>query len=174
MAQLHSSQQHRNLSYQFFFLMRTYWWENEKRIEEPFFDSDHIQINTKGKGVRIDNDKRLFRYEVNEKPLEEWQTNLKQAWHDLQHIYHEEFKHFNKEQSDKFSQQFLLGVSLVILDEEINQHQIKVELKLDQQTISTYFQIRGESLLQVNDLANKMPSPARLHAFELHQHKQLN
>jgi len=171
MNQLTSSPENHNLSYQFFFLMRTHWWENEHRIEEPFLGSDRIKVNTQGKGVKIDNDKRLFRYDVKENiSLDEWQIYLKEAWGLIQETYHKNDEH----QSKEFPQKLLLGVSLVVLDESLQHHQIKVNVKSDHKTQENYFQLCGDSLLQLVDNNHKMPLPANFYAFELNQHKNDN
>ncbi len=171
------------LSYQFFFLMRRYWLEDDDLTQEPFVESDWIKINQpegkeKGKGVQIDNDKRLFRYDVNPTtPLEEWETHLMLAWHNLKSVYHQAFDAQKiKIDSDVFCQKMLLGVGLLIWDKNLTQRQVEIDLQLGQQLQKGIFDCRqSEVWFQIQDHQKTMPTPATLHPFELPNHfKQYN
>jgi hypothetical protein len=43
----------------------------------------------KTKSSRFEEDKRLFRYDVEDEPLEKWEAHFRQGWQKLQQVYQE-------------------------------------------------------------------------------------
>jgi len=109
--------QHPNLNYEFYFLFQVKYesWQEPLFLSNPF-----IQDNLDS--IRIEKDKRLFRYAPppNAKtdqlpPLTEWEQHLQQGWTKIRACYQEAFQ-----------PQAFMGVALLILDESISAaHQIE-------------------------------------------------
>jgi hypothetical protein len=91
---------------------------NESWREPLTFPNSVIQKDLHS--LRIDKDKRLFRYappltESGElPPLEEWQQHLQHAWQQIQASY-----------QDTFQPQAFIGMALLILDESVATHQVQ-------------------------------------------------
>jgi hypothetical protein len=111
--------QHPNLNYEFYFLFQVKYdaWQEPSFLANPL-----IQDNLHS--IRVDKDKRLFRYAPppNAKtgelpPLNDWGPHLQQGWAKIQACYQE-----------AFNPQAFMGVALLILDESISAvHQIQCD-----------------------------------------------
>ncbi len=117
-----SSNPDRNLDYQFYFLFRTYCPQGEDKLPEPFQEFGSLQ----GIGIRIDTDKRLFRRNApSQKPLAEWQTQLKTAWDDICQTYSHAFNSQpTLPRAVNYCEKALLGIALVLWDESLDRHEV--------------------------------------------------
>jgi hypothetical protein len=113
------NQQHPNLNYEFYFLFQVKCnYANEPWREPSSLSNELFQDNLHS--IRIDKDKRLFRYappptKTSElPPLNEWEVHLQQGWAQIQACY-----------QDAFQPQAFMGVALLILDDSVATHQIQ-------------------------------------------------
>ncbi|MCK5719610.1 MAG: hypothetical protein KAH84_06630 [Thiomargarita sp.] len=149
---------HPNLNYEFYFLFQTKY---ESWQEPSFFSNQLIQNNLHS--IRIDQDKRLFRYAspANENgqlpPLEEWEQHLQQGWKQIQICY-----------QNRFKPQAFMGVTLLIMDDSVTVHQIQCNTS----TGATIFKPTTEKvpdekiLLKVTDKLGTIRTPVTLEEFE--------
>ncbi len=152
----------RNLDFQFYFLLRTSWWQDEQYIQEPLQEFDTLHE----KGIKIDTDKRLFR-RVPKKaqiPLENWQAELIKSWNNICEIYR---KADNLEENEvsQYCQNNLLGVALVIMDESLERHKVTLDLYNSQKSGIASYNYNTESIFSIQDKIGNMKAPATLHAF---------
>jgi len=163
----------RNLDYQFYFLFRTYRWIGEALIQEPFSQFGSLE----GIGVPIDTDKRLFRRaKFAQIPLEQWTTHLTTAWQEVCLEYTKAFnpQHFDKTPSKpaiEFCEKMLLGVALLIMDEDLERHQVIIPLidKKNNKLSELSYQYQPTALnqqwLTIQDKQGEMAQPAQFHSF---------
>jgi len=159
----------RNLDYQFYFLFRRHWWKDEQHLYEPFEKFDTLEH----KGIQIDSDKRLFRRNAPaQSPLAMWQTHLKAAWEDICETYRQAISPDNPERGlDEallYCQDNLLGVALIIMDEDLKRHEITLDLygSSHHKLGESRFTYDAETVLfSIQDKAGEMPAPATFHAF---------
>ena len=111
--------QHPNLNYEFYFLFQVKYHDANKSWREPLsFSNQFFQDDLHS--IRIDKDKRLFRYAPppaktgNLPPLNKWEQHLQQSWTQIRACY-----------QDVFNPQAFMGVALLILDESVAAHQIQ-------------------------------------------------
>lgn len=170
------------LNYEFYFLFHTELDYDGKHCTEPLSLSSHVIEYQKNlySFTQIDKDKRLFRYSSTSSDLTEWDKELQQAWIHILACYTTHFKQDNSYQKDKqinaFCQQAFMGVALVIMDETVEPHQIKLNTTEGEIIFkpSQYKTPTEKYLLQVeevvpNGLHNKecMSKPAHLEEFEI-------
>ena len=159
----------RNLDYQFYFLLRTHWWQDEKYVYEPFEKFGTLETI----GIQIDTDKRLFRRNAPaQTPLANWQIHLKAAWDNICETYRQAISPRNPEQGMdeawQFCQDNLLGVALIIMDADLQRHEITLDLygSANHKLGKSCFSYDAETVLfSIRDKAGEMPAPATFHAF---------
>jgi len=156
--------QHPNLNYEFYFLFQV---KDDAWQEPSFLSSPLIQKNLHS--IRIDKDKRLFRYAPppNAKtgelpPLNDWEQHLQQGWAHILTCY-----------QDAFNPKAFTGVALLILDESISAaHQIQCQTITGTATFkpATEKTPNEKILLKVTDgfgeLINSLKNPVTLEEFE--------
>jgi len=163
-----------NLDCQLYFLFRTHFWRDGELIEEPFkgrFNSLH------NNGVKIDEDKRLFRRnfdaKAQEKGLENWQQYLADSWKDILQHYTDAYAEMPDRNAKIKAQQFceaaFYGVALLIMDENIARHKVNIPLRIDDVPHNLYFALPKltTELLTIRDRDKQMPEIARCYAFAL-------
>jgi hypothetical protein len=177
-----------NLSYEFYYLLRTKI-EQEGDIHREPYDLSAVQSpHILQEGIPIDSDKRLFRSEtfkafissdksLHAEPLENWLLNLKNSWETIQLHYVEHFtkQGVNALQTKFFCNQALLGVVLLISDARLESHSVTVSLRgvADSRVNKVVFK-PDSWLFQVihtppeNSGVEQMPTPAILARFEPH------
>ena len=111
--------------YVFFFLFRRY-------LQKPAGDfwEEPTGLDTMEKASsRFEEDKRLFRYDIDKAPLKKWETHFQQSWQALQKIYQD--KADDPEIGLAYCHQALLGVALVILEngESVAQHTVNIAVE---------------------------------------------
>jgi hypothetical protein len=162
--------QHPNLNYEFYFLFQVKCNDaNEPWREPASFSNEFIQDNLHS--IRIDKDKRLFRYapppaETGElPPLNEWEAHLQQGWAQIQACY-----------QDAFQSQAFMGVALLILDESVAAHQIQCNTTDGTVTFKSVTEKTPNEkiLLKVTDgfgeLMDLLETPVTLEEFEPDDH----
>jgi hypothetical protein len=163
-----------NLDCQLYFLFRTHLWRDGELIQEPFkgrFDRLHQN------GVKIDEDKRLFRRNFDSKiqteGLQHWQQELAKNWKDILQRYTDAYAetpdHYAKKKAQQFCKKAFYGVALLIMDENIVRHQVNISLRVEDEQYNLYFR-KPESatkLLSVRDRQKEMSQAAELYAFAL-------
>lgn len=181
------SKQQSCLNYEFYFLFQTEAEYNGKHYTEPVsLSNDLIECKEHFYSFKqIDKDKRLFRYSSKCSDLAQWDKELQKVWNDILACYTYYFEQDNSYITDDeikiFCEQALMGVSLVIMDETLEHHQIK--LNTDQgevifkpsvdKTPTEKFLLQVEDVVS-DDLHSKkcMPKPAHFEEFEIE--KQTN
>jgi len=110
---------HPNLNYEFYFLFQVKCDDaNESWREPASFSHQFIQEHLHS--IRIDKDKRLFRYAPPSAktgdlpPLNEWERYLQEGWGQILACYQDDFK-----------PEAFMGVALLILDESVATHEIQ-------------------------------------------------
>ena len=102
------------LNYEFYFLFQVEYDDPQKPWREPL----SLTVKDNLHSIRIDEDKRLFRYAPKDKTgkpaLNEWKQHLQQGWAQVQACY-----------QDTFQPQAFMGLALLILDESVAKHQIQ-------------------------------------------------
>jgi len=111
--------------YVFFFLFRRY-------LQKPAGDfwEEPTGLDTMEKASsRFEEDKRLFRYDIDKAPLKKWETHFQQSWQALQKIYQD--KADDPEMGLAYCHQALLGVALVILEngDSVAQHTVNIAVQ---------------------------------------------
>jgi hypothetical protein len=160
--------QHPNLNYEFYFLFQVKYDDANESWREPSSLSNEL-IQEDLHSIRIDKDKRLFRYapppaETGElPPLNEWAQHLQQGWGQILACY-----------QDAFKPQAFMGVALLILDESVAAHQI--QCNTTDGTV-TFKQVTEKTpnekiLLKVThgELMNSLKTPVTLEEFEPNIH----
>jgi hypothetical protein len=126
-----------SLSYDFYYLLRTEI-EREGGVQfEPLHFSTVERPRLTEEGFMIDEDKRLFRSETfimksSQTTLpEQWVLHLKQGWAHVELSYQKAFlkQGLNESQAEVFCTQALLGVALLIADEQLDSHSISLSFK---------------------------------------------
>jgi hypothetical protein len=165
----------RNLDYQFYFLFRrTYCPQGEDKFPEPFPEFGTLQ----GIGIPIDTDKRLFRRNAPpQKPLAEWQTHLKEAWDSICQEYSNAFSlqppqpQLASPQAVDYCEKTLLGIALVLWDDSLDRHEVKLDLYDNQHHLlgEVSFAYRPKVadtwFFSLRDKVGNMPQPAEFHAL---------
>ena len=121
--------QETHFEYMFYFLFSTYFWRDNHRWEEPPLDDLDKQFVLK-KGVRIDEDKRLFRRDVvRGEPLENWGEQLRQSWQSISQVYTTAFA--DEKPAQDYCQNALLGVAVLILEdgEHLKAHKLTIPVE---------------------------------------------
>jgi hypothetical protein len=144
--------QHAQVEYVFYFLFRTYLWQDNRRWDEPPLGLEPKKRRVSQHGIRFGEDKRLFRRDVDEtEPLENWAEQLTQKWQQICQVYAEASG--NQEQALQYCQQALLGVALVILDEgdSLEHHSVNVQVTgEDISTLQFVQPIESKPLFRIN------------------------
>jgi hypothetical protein len=169
-----SSNPDRNLDYQFYFLFRTDGPQGEDKLPEPFPEFGTLH----GIGIPIDTDKRLFRRNVPpQKPLAEWHTHLQTAWDSICQEYSNAFNpqapqpQLASPQAVDYCEKTLLGVALVLWDDSLDRHEVKLDLYDNQHHLlgEASFAYRPKMddtwFFNLRDKAGNMPQPAEFHAL---------
>jgi hypothetical protein len=162
----------RNLDYQFYFLFRTWFWQNDQQIcREPFDRFDKLQ----GLGIQIDTDKRLFLRPVTPGTLlSDWPAKLKNAWDGIVQKYARAFSRSADFQpwmapAETYCQASLLGVALLILDESLERHSQQVSLDLVENQTSKLgtvsFQYDAQELFTIQDNQQRITRLITFHQF---------
>jgi len=165
-----SSNPDRNLDYQFYFLFRTYCAQGEDKFPEPFQEFGTLQ----GIGIPIDTDKRLFRRNaLPQKPLAEWQTQLNTAWDDICQTYSHAFNSQpTLPQAVNYCEKALLGIALVLWDESLDRHEVKLDLydnsphqRLGEVNFAYRPNLDDSYFFSLRDKVGNMPTAAEFHAL---------
>jgi hypothetical protein len=167
-----------NLSYEFYYLLRTEVEQPQRFWREPPSLSMVPTPSITETGILIDHDKRLFRYsafttvnlskdkidddenkEEEEEPilpqaapLEDWLEHLKQGWKKVQRCYSQHFENqsISEMQAYTFCHQSLLGIALLINDTSLEAHTVTVPFKGPDDSIATQIIFKPDTwLLQV-------------------------
>jgi hypothetical protein len=118
-----------HFEYTFYFLFSTYFWRDNHRWEEPPLDAEPDRQTVLKHGIRFEEDKRLFRRDVERgEPLENWENQLRQNWQNICQIYTTIFQ--NEKQAQQYCQNALLGVTMLILEDGDNLDHHKVTVKV--------------------------------------------
>jgi hypothetical protein len=160
----------RNLDYLFYFLFRTYRWQEGEYLREPPLAFGKLH----DLGIPIDTDKRLFRRSAPaQTPLANWGEHFIPAWQDILQYYSRAFNpkrpHLAMAEAVQYAQANLLGVALVIMDETVVQHEVTLPLYDSEfhPLGNAYFncdpQIR---LFSISDQEKTMSAPAIFHPFK--------
>lgn len=126
------SEQESCLNYEFYFLFQIESEYNGKHYTEPVsLSNDLIECKEHFYSFKqIDKDKRFFRYSSKCSNLEQWDEELQNVWKDIIACYTFYFQQDNSDITDDeikiFCEQAFMGVSLVIMDETLEHHQIKL------------------------------------------------
>jgi len=160
-----------HFEYVFYFLFRTYFWKPDgNRWNEPAtlgFDTSKRRVLKHG--IPFEEDKRLFRRDVPPgTPLDKWGEQLKHNWQAICQLYIQHFDYKKKSQAEAFCQQALLGVALLVLeeDESLDQHAVNVAvddpnnpiLRFEQPPIDQpLFRIRTQNFNKTASLHRFMP-----------------
>ncbi|HEC83799.1 MAG TPA: hypothetical protein ENI48_00935 [Thioploca sp.] len=160
--------QHAQFEYVFYFLFRTYLWQDNRRWDEPPLGLETNKRHVLQHGIRFGEDKRLFRRNVDEgEPLENWAEHLTQKWQQICQVYAEAWG--NQKQAQQYCQQALLGVALLILDQgdSVEHHSVNVQVTgEDISTLQFAQPIESEALFRVNiDGFNQTASCHRFRAI---------
>ena len=144
MTTIMNDSQSTNFQYIFYFLLRTYRWQDNQRVPEPPLDSERGVLKN---GLRID-DKRLFRRDVvRGELLENWPEQLQQSWHKILQVYATAFK--DKKQAHQYCQNALLGVAILILEDGNNLQQHKVTIATEESSLNFVYQ-QDDALFRIN------------------------
>lgn len=173
------SKQQSCLNYEFYFLFQTEAEYNGKHYIEPVsLSNDLIECKEHFYSFKqIDKDKRFFRYSSMCSDLAQWDKELQKVWKDIIACYSYYFEQDNYFLTDDeikiFCEQAFMGVSLVIMDETLEHHQIK--LNTDQGEVifkpSVDKTPTEKFLLQVHN-KKCMPKPAHFEEFEIDRQKK--
>ena len=120
-----------NFEYVFHFLFSTFFWQNDKRWNEPSLEPQPGKKPMLAQGVNLGKDKRLFRRDVKRgEPLEKWGKHLNQYWQEICQVYVDAFKAEGKnpDEARRYCQQAFLGVGLLILEDSdsLAHHSVKI------------------------------------------------
>jgi len=178
-----------NLSYEFYYLLRTEIEKAGQLVREPRPLSAVTAPRLSQEGLPIDQDKRLFRYQSfieqaendltdespQSVPLDEWPQHLQKGWDNIQRHYIEYFAKQGIEatQAQAFCSDALLGVALLINDAQLESHRITMPLRSPgDRAVSQVAFIPDTWLLYVDHTPpedspfERMPEPAILARFE--------
>jgi len=180
---------HPNLSYEFYYLLRTRFEHYDMLWQEPCHLSAYQESCITKRGMTVDKDKRLFRWDActNRPPhsasVEDWAKVLKRGWKNIQLCYTEYFldQDLDRTHAEFFCNRALIGVALLISDTNfsvLEKHKIRVPLqkKEDSAPDEAVFSLVPKDsserhLLKIfhapsgDDSADRMPEPACLTVF---------
>jgi len=182
------SKQHPNLNYEFYFLFRIEFdYANEHWLEPPSLLTDFATKTLESR--QIDQDKRLFRYippfskTGAVSPLEDWEQHLQQGWAQILASYTNAFQRitdahtsenprFDKKMGFFKPLQTFMGVALLIMDDSLDDHQIKLNTNFGEMIFkpSTSKTPSEKLLLKITEasgeLMEEMNKPAIFEEFE--------
>ncbi len=150
-----------SLSYEFYYLLRTeIEQEGVVQLEPLHFSSVEVPRLSE-EGFMVDEDKRLFRSETFIAPAsktalpDDWLLHLKQGWDQIGLLYQQAFvkQGLDENQAGVFCTRALLGVALLIADEQLDSHTITLSFKGPGGADRVRFK-PGRSLLQIDSEEN--------------------
>lgn len=170
--------QHPNLSYEFYYLLRTEFELNGSLRQEPPSLSNLQNPSVTEDGIPVDSDKRLFRLSTHSLPLEKWPVFQNCGWRNILACY---TRHFAGDgvRADFFCSHALLGIAMLICDADMSdlaKHKVRIPLEGKGHIVpdEAVFELvpensSGRELLKVfhepDDGSEQMPGPACLTAF---------
>ncbi len=169
---------HPNLSYEFYYLLRTEFELEGKLWQEPPSLSNFQKPSIKKEGIPFDNDKRLFRASTHSLPLEKWPVFQKCGWENILACYTGHFAG-DDVRAEFFCSHALLGIAMLICDADMSdlaKHRVSIPLQGKDRTVpdEAVFELVPENspereLLKIfhepDNGSEQMPGPVCLAAF---------
>jgi len=130
--------------YVFYFLFRRYLQKSEGDFWAEPTGLDVAKTKT---SLCFEEDKRLFRHDVEGEPLEKWEAHFRQGWQKLQQVYQEADD--DPETGLAYCHQAFLGVALVILEngDSVAQHTVNIAVE-DERHRLLRFKVADEPLFR--------------------------
>jgi hypothetical protein len=134
-----------SFEYVFYFLFRRYLQKPEGDFWNEPTGLDFIEKTSS----RFEEDKRLFRYDVEREPLEKWEVHFRQSWQKLQEEVYQKAAD-DPEMGLAYCRQALLGVALVILDygDSVAQHTVNIAVENERHRLLR-FKVKNQSLFHL-------------------------